>query len=151
MSQFFTATNGVKQGGVMSPILFCVYIDDLLLELADSGVGCYIGLNFCGAIAYADDIVLICPTPTAMRKLLIICDTFASKYDIVFNADKSKFFIVVPARWRNLCDSFNQCVFISGVNLLRKLLHTHILGILLVLTWTTLLMLCTDVAISLVK
>jgi hypothetical protein len=95
--------------------------------------------------------VLICPTPIAMRKLHIICDTFASKYDIVFDADKSKFFIVVPTRWRNLCDSFNQCVFISGVNLLRKLLHTHILGILLVLTWTTLLMLCTDVAISLVK
>ena len=33
----FTATNGVKQGGVISPVLFCVYIDGLLAELADSG------------------------------------------------------------------------------------------------------------------
>ena len=114
MSQFFSATNGVKQGGVVSPILFCVYVDDLLIELAASGVGCYIGLNFCGAIVYADDIVLISPTPAAMRKLLRICDEFAVMYDIVFNANKSKFLVVVPAKWRNLSSNFNQCLFSIG-------------------------------------
>jgi len=33
----------VKQGGIISAIVFCVYIDDLLLSLKSSGVGCYIG------------------------------------------------------------------------------------------------------------
>jgi hypothetical protein len=64
--------------------------------------------------------VFICLTPIAMRKLHIICDTFASKYDIVFDADKSKFFIVVPTRWRNQCDSFNQCVFYIGCKSIEK-------------------------------
>ena len=41
VSQPFRATNGVKQGGVNSPTLFCVYIDGLLDELEQSGVGCY--------------------------------------------------------------------------------------------------------------
>jgi len=50
--------NGVKQGGVISPILFCIYIDDLLVSLSQFGVGCYIAGNFVGAIDYADDIVL---------------------------------------------------------------------------------------------
>jgi hypothetical protein len=57
MSSYFNALNSVKQGGVMSPILFCIYMDDLLLRLGSSGDGCYIGLNFVGALAYADDIV----------------------------------------------------------------------------------------------
>ena len=32
-SDYFTAQNGVKQGGVLSPILFCIYIDELLIKL----------------------------------------------------------------------------------------------------------------------
>jgi len=34
---------------VISPILFCIYIDDLLTRLSSSGVGCYVGLDFAGA------------------------------------------------------------------------------------------------------
>ena len=37
----FKVLNGVKQGGILSPIMFCVYIDDLLLLLQNSDVGCY--------------------------------------------------------------------------------------------------------------
>ena len=70
-------------------MLFCIYIDDLLVRLAQSGVGCFIGFNFVDALAYADDIVLIAPTPSAMRQLLLICDMYAVEYDIMFNANKS--------------------------------------------------------------
>ena len=55
----FPVLNGVKQGGILSPVLLCVYIDGLLDRLAKCHVGCYIGLNFLGALAYADDIVLL--------------------------------------------------------------------------------------------
>jgi len=89
----FSAVSGVKQGGVLSPVLFCI-IDDLLLALSNSGVGCYIGNNFVGALAYVDDIVLIAPTATAMRKLLSICEYYATEYCISFNASKSKYLAV---------------------------------------------------------
>ncbi len=39
-SPMFEATNGVKQAGVMSPILFAVYVDGLFHKLKKSGVGC---------------------------------------------------------------------------------------------------------------
>jgi len=57
MSDYLNALNGVKQGGVISPIFFCIYIyiDDLLVSLSQLRVGCYIAGNSVGAIAYADD------------------------------------------------------------------------------------------------
>ena len=42
----FTVKNGVKQGGVLSPILFAIYTDGLLKRLEDTGVGCHIGCRF---------------------------------------------------------------------------------------------------------
>jgi len=33
-SQYFLATNGVKQGGVLSPMLYLLYIDGLLVKLS---------------------------------------------------------------------------------------------------------------------
>ena len=35
----FTVSNGVKQGGIISPILFNVYMDDLSIALNSSGIG----------------------------------------------------------------------------------------------------------------
>jgi len=39
-SSVFKVMNGVKQGGVASPVMFCVYIDELLIRPRDNGVGC---------------------------------------------------------------------------------------------------------------
>ncbi len=58
----FSVLNGVKQGGVLCPVLFAIYIDGLLNRLSKSGVGCYMGNKFVGAVAFADDIKLLTPT-----------------------------------------------------------------------------------------
>jgi len=75
-SQSFTVENGVRQGGVVSPVLFSLYIDGLLQRLWDSGVGCFIGSVYVGPLAYADDVALLAPTPSAMRRLLQICENY---------------------------------------------------------------------------
>jgi len=72
MSVYFFKVNGVKQGGVLSPVSFRLYIDDLLLLLSRSGVGCFIGNNFVGALAYADDIVLAAPTASALYTQAVV-------------------------------------------------------------------------------
>ena len=51
--------NGTRQGSVLSPRFFGVYIDDLLVELRKSG--CHIGGRFMGAACYADNIILLAP------------------------------------------------------------------------------------------
>ena len=61
LSDKFSVSKGVRQGGVLSLILFTVYIDDLLVELQRKGVGCYWNQHFAGAVCYADDIALYLP------------------------------------------------------------------------------------------
>ena len=88
LSQPFEVTNGVRQGGVLSPLFFSIYIDDLLLKLKNAGYGCNIGNYFVGALGYADDIVLLCPTKEGLRKMIKICEFYAAEHDLIFNGKK---------------------------------------------------------------
>ena len=58
----FTFSNGVQQGGVLSPVLFTLDNDDLLMNLKSLGFGCYWDGLFTGAVCYADDLVLLAKT-----------------------------------------------------------------------------------------
>ncbi len=93
MSLLCDISKGIKQGGVISPILFTIYIDQLLLRLKCKPFGCHIGHNYCGALGYADDIVLLAPTLTNMDSILEICHKFANGYDVLFNSSKSKLIV----------------------------------------------------------
>jgi len=40
--------NGVRQGAVLSPVLFCIYFDEQMHALKSAKYGCYIGFCFIG-------------------------------------------------------------------------------------------------------
>ena len=58
-SNLFNVSNEVKQGSVISPLLFSIYIDELFSKLEYLGLGCHVGLTYAGAFGYADDLALI--------------------------------------------------------------------------------------------
>ena len=68
-SKSFGVSNGVRQGGVLSSLLFSVYMDE---NLSESGVGCYWGHHFVGTFCYTDDVVLLAPCVSALRRMLDI-------------------------------------------------------------------------------
>ena len=88
-SSFFNITNGVKQGGVISPRTFTIYIDQLLLRLKKSGIGCHIHGKYMGSLGYADDVTLLSPSIRGLNRMLSICEDFGKEYFIKFNSKKS--------------------------------------------------------------
>ena len=51
-SQYFLFKNGVKQGGVVSPSFFTIYINKLLVMLRTMDIGCNLGSAYVGALSY---------------------------------------------------------------------------------------------------
>ena len=99
-STMFTLTNGVRQGGVISAILYCFYGNELFSELRRSGYGCWVNGYFHGIFGYSDDNMLLAPTEFALQKMLEICEKFAEKHNLKFSTD------VDPKKCKTKCIAF---------------------------------------------
>lgn len=86
----FIPQNGVRQGGILSPFLFCIYLDKLIGRLKDQNIGCHVGNNFIGCVAYADDMCLLSPTVRGLETMLKTCEEFSVEYSLTFNPKKTK-------------------------------------------------------------
>ena len=105
MSESFNVSNGVRQGGILSPYLFNVYMDDLSLRLQKKYVGCKIANKIINHLFYADDLVLLCPSHWGLQELLDSCEKYALEHDILFNTKKS---VVMIRRCKLLKSAYVQ-------------------------------------------
>jgi len=89
LSATFDILAGVRQGGLLSPLLFYVYMDVLINRLRRSGLGCCMANNYFGCLVYADVIILLSHSVNTMRYMFAICEQFAFDFDMKFNTQKS--------------------------------------------------------------
>ena len=127
LSEGFEVRSGVRQGGVLSPLLFAVYLDDLFKDLEQLGVGCYWRHHYAGAIGYADDIALLAPSASALRMMLNVCQNFASSHSLTFNPDKTQLICFACTKLHPISYSISFCG--KTLSLTRSVKHLgHILS-----------------------
>ena len=93
-SDWFSITAGVRQGGVLSPDLYSIYVDELLtlllIKLKRLNVGCYYLNSFAAAFFYADDMCVLAPSIKGLQMLLRLCESYCIEWDIGLNEKKSR-------------------------------------------------------------
>ena len=87
VSKLFPISNGVKQGAVLSPRLFCVYIDEIFAKLRRRKTGCWVGDTYCGIFGYADDLLLLSPTLDGLQDMINTCVEYAESHNLIFSTD----------------------------------------------------------------
>ena len=102
VSKFFMVSNGVRQGGILSPALFNVYMDDLSTKMLSSKIGCNLNGVLFNHFLYADDSVICAPSPSALQKLIDLCESFAANNCIVYNVKKTKIMCFKPKSLQKL-------------------------------------------------
>lgn len=99
-SSEFKLTNGTRQGSVLSPILFSVYLDGLLRELRRKQLGCTIAGCWVGALGYADDLIVLAPNREVLQAMLRVCEEYAEAHNLVFSTDPT------PSKSKTKCMYF---------------------------------------------
>ena len=88
VSHFYELKAGVRQGGVLSPIVFGIHIDVLVQLVKKANIGCKTGACCAGIFLYADDIILLTPSVQALQSLINICESELNSLCMAVNAKK---------------------------------------------------------------
>ena len=92
-TDYFDCPIGVKQGDCLSPTLFAIFINDLAIEIKNSGVGVKLNIEdeitLINILLYADDIVLFAENEIDLQSLLNIVEIWCEKWRLEVNLTKT--------------------------------------------------------------
>ena len=100
LSSIFSLSNGVRQGAVLSAILYCFYVNDLFKILRRNGTGCWINSSYFGIVGYSDDSFLLAPSLDSLQEMLDICEDYAKAHNLKFSTNAN------PAKCKTKCLAF---------------------------------------------
>ena len=88
-SEWFEITMGIRQGGVLSPLFYSVYVDEIFQNLEKTGKGCFIGHMTFNILMYADDLVILSISLADLQHMIDICYTVFKRIRLDININKS--------------------------------------------------------------
>ena len=96
-SRLFPIHSGVRQGGILSPLLFDCYLNMLISNLKKSDLGCKLHNCYVGCIMYADDLILLSASILNLQCMLEICSNTGKELGLKFNTLKSNCLHIGPS------------------------------------------------------
>uniref|UniRef100_A0A3B3H959 ribonuclease H n=1 Tax=Oryzias latipes TaxID=8090 RepID=A0A3B3H959_ORYLA len=87
---WFSTPFGVKQGDVLSPTLFSIYVNDLAQEIKKTNLGIDINNWNLSILLYADDIILIADEEIKLQGMLNTMNDWCNKWRLTINSDKTQ-------------------------------------------------------------
>ena len=88
LSRWFSVRQGTRQGGRSSPILYLLYINELINTLEGSEYGlCMYNVKLTSPTV-ADDMMLVALSYTGINAMLDICNSYSKKWRYEYNASK---------------------------------------------------------------
>ena len=84
----FQVRSGCSQGSSLSPALFNLFINSLIVQLKDLGLGCQLNRTWVGCIMYADDALLLSTSVRGLQTMLDHCGLITKQLKLVFNCSK---------------------------------------------------------------
>lgn len=103
LSEYFATNIGVKQGCLLSPLLFALIINDLHEAI---GGGLLIEGVLIRLLMYADDIVLLAEDRTVLQAMINKLSEYCKIWNLVINLDKSKIMIFKKAGRRSSAEKW---------------------------------------------
>ena len=88
-SRIYEVKQGTRQGGVLSPWLFLMFINDLIEELNNTKVGVCINGVYFGSPMFADDLTMLSRMKSGLDRMLECTWEYSIKWRFKFNSSKS--------------------------------------------------------------
>ena len=79
MMQWFEVEGGLRQGSVLSPLLYSIFMMDLVNELEDSGDGARVEEAYCGMLMFADNMAMVAESEEGLGRMLDKADAYSWK------------------------------------------------------------------------
>ena len=96
LSESVALKAGIRQGGVLSPYLFAIFVDDVLKKLQFSKLGCRVYGLILNAIMYADDLMLMASSLTDLQSMVNLCVNEFRSLGLSINIKKSHCIFIGP-------------------------------------------------------
>lgn len=129
ISTSFHIHQGVRQDAILSPLLYFIFVNELVDLLTISGLRVTIDTISCGAPMYTNNLALVADSPEELQAMLNIVCTYAGKWRYNFNTGKS-FAMVFGESLRSRTDARSSRKWYLGSKALEEADKVHNLGIL---------------------
>ena len=125
-TKFVKLNAGTRQGGKSSPLLFNIFVDDIVERLDETELGIQVGIFLIVCLLYADDIVLFARSPEELVRLFSVVERWASRWRLEFNVSKCKILVVFASK--TMMRKFRETRFLLCGERVKKVLTVDYLG-----------------------